>query len=71
MGASLLALAKSIYYPTVSILSKGRLADNGGTLQTNSLIEGLRGQLCCGFAGSLQLSTKVLPLKQHTQYTEQ
>ena len=38
---------------------------------TKSLFEGLRGQLCCGFAGGLQLSIKVLPLKQHTQYTEQ
>ena len=58
-------------YPTVSILSKGRLADNAGTLQTNSLIEGLRAQLCSGFAGGLQLSIKVVPLKQHMQYTEQ
>ena len=32
---------------------------------TKSLFEGLRGQLCCGFAGGLQLSIKVLT---HTGY---
>ena len=38
---------------------------------SKSLFQGLRGQLCCGFAGGLQLSIKVLPLKQNTHYTEQ
>ena len=33
---------------------------------TKSLFEGLRGQLCCGFAGGLQLSIKVLT---HTGYS--
>ena len=47
---------------------KGRFADNTGTLQTNSIIEGLRGQLCCGFAGGLQLSIKVLTQTAYAKY---
>ena len=35
---------------------------------TKSLFEGLRGQLCCGFAGGLQLSIKVLTQTTYAIY---
>ena len=54
---------------TPLFLSKGQLADNSGTdYNTNSPFEGLRGQLCWGFAGGLQLSVKVLTQAAYAIY---